>query len=250
MVKSTKPNFKVKHPYGYLIRSILLGLVMMFSAIFSVVSYNFFTKIDKSIPEFEADAETTLPEWDKDWIDTNLNDTIYLATYSSSTLTEDTTSDYIYYYNDGYKYSYVNSGEHNIDSNGKEYFSSKNNFSNTSCNYNTTIHLQDNENNMSAAWVYVALPWTLDANLSIGNNGVVENVVITYFYNLDNNLDITGVKGEKVNSSNAIINTSSVAIEDRVDEDYCYISVYIQALTNNESLSFVSRVQTSLLSSF
>ena len=78
MVKSTKPNFKVKHPYGYLIQSILLGLVMMFSAIFSVVSYNFFTKTNKGTPELEVEAETTLPEWDKDWIDTSLSDTIYL----------------------------------------------------------------------------------------------------------------------------------------------------------------------------
>jgi len=56
MVKSNKPNFRVKHPYGYLIQSILIGLVMVLSGIFSVAAYNVFTGMDKSSPSINTEA--------------------------------------------------------------------------------------------------------------------------------------------------------------------------------------------------
>ena len=41
MRKNIKPNFRVKHPYAYLINSILLGIIMLFAGIFSVNLYQF-----------------------------------------------------------------------------------------------------------------------------------------------------------------------------------------------------------------
>ena len=41
--KAQKPNFKVKHPYGYLVRSILLGLVLVLTSILGVVGVNVLT---------------------------------------------------------------------------------------------------------------------------------------------------------------------------------------------------------------
>ena len=42
MQKNIKPNFKVKHPYSYLIQSILLGIVMLFTGVFSAVMLDIF----------------------------------------------------------------------------------------------------------------------------------------------------------------------------------------------------------------
>jgi hypothetical protein len=44
MSKSSKPNFRVKHPYGYLIRSILLGLVLLLTSVFSVTAVDMFKR--------------------------------------------------------------------------------------------------------------------------------------------------------------------------------------------------------------
>ena len=238
MVKSTKPNFRVKHPYGYLIQSILLGLVMLCSAIFSVVSYNFFTRVNKSNPEIEVEASTTLPEWDKDWIDTTLTDTIYLATYSSSVLDETTNSDYIMYYNGGYTYSYINEGEHNIDTNGLEYFSSKNNYADTAYKYSVVVNLQDINNNMSAGWVYIAMPWNLELDLSFENDGEQNNLSVAYFTNLNDEFDISGKRGVTLNPTANTIDITSIASEDRLDENFCYIAIYVQAYSSDESLIF------------
>ena len=53
MLKSTKPNLRVKHPYSYLFNSILLGIIMLFTGIFSVLALNTFK------PHPDVQAETT-----------------------------------------------------------------------------------------------------------------------------------------------------------------------------------------------
>ena len=82
MIKSSKPNFKVQHPYAYLIHSIVLGLVMLLTGIFSVGVYNFFTGVDKSTPSIETDAsQSTAPfnlTWFNTWASANSNSTSFL----------------------------------------------------------------------------------------------------------------------------------------------------------------------------
>ena len=52
MRKNIKPNFRVKHPYAYLIHSILLGIVMLFAGIFSVTLFKF-EKPDNQVLAYE-----------------------------------------------------------------------------------------------------------------------------------------------------------------------------------------------------
>ncbi len=49
--KRVKPNFRVKHPYGYLIKSMLIGLVLVFTSIFSMA-----TGVVNLKPSSNADA--------------------------------------------------------------------------------------------------------------------------------------------------------------------------------------------------
>ena len=66
MRKSVNSELKVKHPYSYLIKVILLGIVMLFSGIFSAVMINEISHdhhIDNGI--YAADDEFTMTmTWD------------------------------------------------------------------------------------------------------------------------------------------------------------------------------------------
>ena len=53
-----KPNFKVKHPYGYLIKSMLVGFILVFSSILS-----FGTGLIDLKPKAQASADTTISSY-------------------------------------------------------------------------------------------------------------------------------------------------------------------------------------------
>ena len=57
--KQQKPNFKVKHPYGYLVRSILLGIILVCTAVLGCFTVNIFNKGEKA----SVEAATT-GDWD------------------------------------------------------------------------------------------------------------------------------------------------------------------------------------------
>ena len=42
MLKSQKPNFKVRHPFSHLWKSIILGILVLVSGILSLNIYNYF----------------------------------------------------------------------------------------------------------------------------------------------------------------------------------------------------------------
>ena len=58
MQKNIKPNFKVKHPYSYLIQSILLGIVMLFTGVFSAVMLDIF-RPNSDVDDVNALTEIT-----------------------------------------------------------------------------------------------------------------------------------------------------------------------------------------------
>ena len=63
MQKNIKPNFKVKHPYSYLIQSILLGIVMLFTGVFSAVMLDIF-RPNSDVDEVKATTQISANVYD------------------------------------------------------------------------------------------------------------------------------------------------------------------------------------------
>ena len=112
MAKSKKPNFKVKHPYAYLIHSILLGIIVLFSGIFGVAGYNFFHK------EEEVKASTVISS---DWITQQDGYGAYVWGTTNTVLSRATSSTY-YFDASGNAVEGSNMDSYATDSNGYTYY--------------------------------------------------------------------------------------------------------------------------------
>ena len=122
--KRIKPNFRVKHPYGYLIKSMLIGLVLVFTSIFSMA-----TGVINLKPASNADAAVS-GNW-SDSVSSSYNASLSTKGFGSGNGTESSPftintigqwrcfSDFVYNWNGGYKY-YFQLGK-DLDFNGHYY---------------------------------------------------------------------------------------------------------------------------------
>ena len=108
--KQSKPNFKVKHPYGYLVRSILLGVILVCTAVLGNFTLGLFNKnnLDGSVSassglnwsEYASDALSGSGTQSDPYLIASAGDLAWLANYVSAGYGESTAYKYYVLTND------------------------------------------------------------------------------------------------------------------------------------------------------
>ncbi|MBR2969528.1 MAG: hypothetical protein IKC49_00535, partial [Clostridia bacterium] len=197
MSKSTKPNFHVKHPYGYLIRSILLGLVIMLTGIFSVCGYNIFSSSRPTI-DVDASAGDNGNGMDYDWIDPSTgNMYVWMMTEESSSFAQNHNV-MTGWAGDQYSFSTVN------DVNGLPYAQSQ-----YSGQAGYTVRFGSGSSANFRTSFYIAVPWStpyIGLFLSSGTSG--KALTFNVYYNCET-LYGTGYSNSETITNSSVIDFAS-----------------------------------------